>query len=141
MPSCEVGRGWVSSPPFVETGSKEASCRAQESALVECWETGGCNSPSRDSHQPIPPTAHHKPLGEVCIQPLAGRLQPEALPLAEGQVTRPTSVSLERGSPAKPMGHVTGARSWSLRSRLQEVVCVCTHACARDRTKVALVVA
>lgn len=99
---------------------------------MECWETGGCNSPSKDS-QLIPPTAHHEPLGKVYIQPVAGRLQPEALPLAEGQVMRPTSVRLERGSPAKPMGHITGAGSWSLRSHLQEVVCARAHACVRDR--------
>lgn len=132
-PSCEVGRGWVSSSPFIEAGSKEASCRGQESAMVECWETGGCNSPSKDSHQSITPTAHHKPLGKVYIQSVAGRLQPEALPLAEGQVMRPTSVSLERGSPVKPMGHITGAGSWSLRSHLQEVACARAHARMRDR--------
>lgn len=96
--------------------------------MGELWETGGCSSLSKDGHQPIPPPAHPRPPGKTHIQSVDSRLQPEALPLAEGKVIRwGGSVSLEMGSPAAVQkGYINWGRERVLEFHLLGVcVCVC----------------
>lgn len=86
------------SPPFLEAGREEAGCRGQESAVVE---RGEIRATALNPRTVKGPSHIPERWAKSMSKSVDSRLQPEALPHAEGKVIMwGGSVSLEMGSPA-----------------------------------------